>query len=62
MVIRIKRHPKHAAITVPNREVEPTDEIKLRLIAWLVSDIGRRVDVEEIELCYEPDDRTDTES
>jgi hypothetical protein len=58
-VIRIRRNSKHAEIAVPRGGAEPNDEIKLQLIAWLVSDLGRRLGVEEIEFAYEPEDRTD---
>ncbi len=58
-VIRIRRNSKHAEITVPKHPAEPSCEIKLKLIAWLVSDLGPKLGVEEIELAYDPDDGTD---
>lgn len=56
MVIRIKRNPKHAEITVPADVVEPSDEVKLTMIAWLVSTFGRKVGVEKIEIVFDPDE------
>jgi hypothetical protein len=50
--IRIKNEPRRAVITVP-QQAALSDDIKLRLIAWLVSDIARKLDVGEIELDYD---------
>lgn len=55
-VIRIRLSQNHAAITVPGRQIEPSYDVKLHLIAWLVSDLGRELGVEEIELAYELED------
>lgn len=54
MTIRIK-DPKRAIISVFEAG-DPSDEIKLRVAAWLVSDVARRLDVHEVELAYESDD------
>lgn len=54
MTIRIK-DPKRAIISVLE-EGDPSDEVKLRVAAWLVSDVARRLDVHEVELAYESDD------
>lgn len=56
MTIRIKNDPKHAIISV-SEEIEPSDEVKLRLIAWLVSGVARKLGVREIELAYESDEQ-----
>ena len=55
MKIRIKNDPKRAIISAAD-EVEPSDEIKLRMIAWLVFDIARKFRVDEIELAHEDGD------
>ena len=50
LTIRIK-DPRRAVITAFDGDL--SDEIKLRVAAWLVSDVARRLDVDEVELAYE---------
>ena len=50
VLIRIRRNAHGATITIPKDRPEPNDADKLRLIAMLVSDLGRRLDIEEFEL------------
>lgn len=58
MVIRIKRGRVIVAV-VPSDAREPSDESKLQMIAWLVSDVSRKLGVEEFELVFDPDARPD---
>lgn len=57
-VIRIRRNSRHAEIMVPKHQAEPSCETKLKLIAWLVSDLGEKLGVGEIELTYETEEGT----
>ena len=51
MTIRIKdsRRATISAFHAP----EPSDEAKLRFAAWLISDVVRKLGVEEVELAYD---------
>jgi hypothetical protein len=54
LTIRITE-PTRAIVSAAS-DVELSDELKLRLIAWLVSDVVRRLDVREVELAYDSDE------
>lgn len=51
LTIRIT-DPRRATISA-FRSPEPSDEDKLRFAAWLLSDVARKLDVDEVELAYE---------
>jgi hypothetical protein len=57
MTIRIK-DPRRAIISAFHAP-EPSDEDKLRFAAWLLSDVARKLDVDEVELVYELGDTND---
>jgi hypothetical protein len=54
MTIRIK-DPRRAIISA-SEKADLSDEDKLRVVAWLVSDVARKLDVDEVELAYECDE------
>ena len=54
MAIHIKGNRALIRISGDDK-LEPSDEQKLVMIAWLVSDLARKLAVHEIELVFNPD-------
>lgn len=52
MTIRIK-DPMRAVISA-SEHADLSDEVKLGVAAWLISEVARKLGVDEVELVYEP--------
>lgn len=54
--LRIQIKDRKRAVVSASEDADLSDEVKLRVAAWLVFDVARKLNVVEVELAYDSEE------